>query len=774
MHRAFLAAAALVFLSLTAFGARGDAAKRRPSGVRVLATFEKLEGDSGSKVYVLTFNRFNPDPTPASGDYTTIDGSATAADNDYKPVKGTFVIPADQTTSSPIPIEIIGDTKLEGDETFSLAVSNVQGTQLTDPGPYTFTILNDDAAVVRVTDVTAREGDKGTTPFVFNVSLTGAADLPVAVSYSTKDGTAIAAEDYQSASSVLTFAPGETQKTISVNVLADTIFEPDETFTLTLTPPSGPPLNAVGTITNDDVAPATSVRIVSGNGQSARLGQPLAQPLVIEVLNATGGPSEGEVVQWRVTKGTATLSPGTGTTNAQGRASTVVTPTSVGVIEVQAVVGNLAPAVFTVSATTAFADRATGPVAVPIARVLDQICARNENDGFGPVCNALAQVGDGQLTSVLEHVAPQQSGAQSKVAGEVVSAVAAGVGSRLAALRSGSERFSVNRLSLTIDGRPVPVAALANALLPMTSASDAPDDTYNGWSAFLSGDLGSGKRIARDGQLGFDLKTRGLMLGVDRLVKDTVIGVSANVMKLDSTLSDSAGSVDTKGYALTLYASRGGLFAGPSAPATAGSGMRYDGVHLDGSLTVGRNRYDSEHVVDVPLLPSSRARSQNDANVYAVAAVTGIDAHSGRTDFDLTLGGTWSKAQIDDLTESGSGPLILFVQGHDVQSLTATGGFNVRTAWPVPFGVLQPNLRAELVHEFESGARLVTARFLRDRLGTSFTIPLDQPDATYGKLGAGLQAVFERGFSAHLEYTQDVSRSDLHFRTVQLNLSKSF
>jgi uncharacterized protein YhjY with autotransporter beta-barrel domain len=202
--------------------------------------------------------------------------------------------------------------------------------------------------------------------------------------------------------------------------------------------------------------------------------------------------------------------------------------------------------------------------------------------------------------------------------------------------------------------------------------------------------------------------------------------------------------------------------------------MRYDGVHLDGSLTFGRNRYDAEHVVDVPLLPSSRARSSNDANVFAVSAVTGIDAHSGKTDFDLTLGGTWSKAQIDDLTETGGGPLMLFVEGHDIDSLTATGGFNVRTAWPVPFGVLQPNVRAELVHEFKDDARFVTARFLRDRLATSFTIPLDQPDATYGRLGAGLLAIFERGFSAHLEYTQDVSRSDLHFRTVQLNISKSF
>ena len=80
----------------------------------------------------------------------------------------------------------------------------------------------------------------------------------------------------------------------------------------------------------------------------------------------------------------------------------------------------------------------------------------------------------------------------------------------------------------------------------------------------------------------------------------------------------------------------------------------------------------------------------------------------------------------------------------------------------------------ELVHEFKSGARLVTARFLHDNLATSFTVPVDRPDADYGKLSAGLQAVFAHGLSAFIEVTQDILRSDLHFRTVQVNVSKSF
>jgi outer membrane autotransporter protein len=589
---------------------------------------------------------------------------------------------------------------------------------------------------------------------------------PVQVAYITSDGTATAGTDYQFGSGTLLFAPNEVQRTITVIVIGDTLFEPDETLTLTVTPAGGVPATATGTIVNDVSPPLARVIVISGNGQGGRLGIPLPQPLVVEVQDTRNAPVAGVAVQWRVTKGSAQLGSSTTTTNAQGRASNTVTLTSVGPVEVEASVAQLPPVIFTLASQTLFEQRATGPVAVPIARTLDQICARNDAV-FNGACRALSILDDAQLTPALERVAPQQSGAESKVASAAISFVTSGIGARLAALRSGVERFSIQKLSLSISGTPIPFGALATTLMQQEPAADAQPD-YNGWSGFLSGNIGSGERIARNGQLGFDLKTSGLMAGIDRQFGDAVFGVSVNVMQLDSTLSDAAGKLDTTGYAVSLYGSRSGLFA------PTGTGRRYDGVHVDGSLTVGRNRYDAEHVVDIPTLPRSVARSENDASVFALTAGTGVEAHQGRTDYDLSLSGTWSRADIDDLAESGDGPLILFVQGHEIESAVATAGFNVRTAIPTSFGNVLPMFRAEMIHELKSGARLVTARFLRDTLNTAFTIPLDQPDPNYAKLSAGLQAVFPHGVAAFIEVTQDVLRSDLHFRTIQLNVSKSF
>lgn len=105
-------------------------------------------------------------------------------------------------------------------------------------------------------DVSQKEGNSGTTPFVFTVSLNGSAIDTVTVAYATQNGTATNGTDYRPASGILTFAPGESSKTVTVSVKGDRAKEPNETFFVKLSNPSA---NAVivddggtGTIQNED------------------------------------------------------------------------------------------------------------------------------------------------------------------------------------------------------------------------------------------------------------------------------------------------------------------------------------------------------------------------------------------------------------------------------------------------------------------------------------------------------------------------------------------
>lgn len=106
-----------------------------------------------------------------------------------------------------------------------------------------------------INDVIVTEGNSGTVNAVFTVSLSAQSGQPVSVNYQTDDGTAAASSDYQSQVGTLSFAPGETTKTVTVVVNGDALAEADEGFSVLL---SGA-VNAVisdnqgqGTVVSDD------------------------------------------------------------------------------------------------------------------------------------------------------------------------------------------------------------------------------------------------------------------------------------------------------------------------------------------------------------------------------------------------------------------------------------------------------------------------------------------------------------------------------------------
>ena len=108
-----------------------------------------------------------------------------------------------------------------------------------------------------VADARAREGKDPTLDFA--VSLSRASSGRVRVDYATVDGSAKAGADYEAASGTLSFAPGETAKTVAVAVLDDAHDEGTEVLVLRLENARGARLGdrlAVGRIENTDLMPA--------------------------------------------------------------------------------------------------------------------------------------------------------------------------------------------------------------------------------------------------------------------------------------------------------------------------------------------------------------------------------------------------------------------------------------------------------------------------------------------------------------------------------------
>ncbi len=260
------------------------------------------EGNAGQVTAVFTVTLSNPSSAPQTVQWATANGSATAP-GDYTSASGTLTFPAG-ATSRTIAVAVIGDVLDEANETFLVNLSNPSAGLTIADGTGQGTILDDDAGpALAINDVAVTEGNSGTTNASFTVTLSAASGQTVTVSYATANQTAVAPGDYTAASGNVTFTPGQTTRTVVVQVLGDTIDEPNETFLVNLSNPVNATLGdaqGVGTINDDDAPPGISIAdtsVVEGNTGST---------LMTFAVTLSAPSGQIVTVAWATANGTAT------------------------------------------------------------------------------------------------------------------------------------------------------------------------------------------------------------------------------------------------------------------------------------------------------------------------------------------------------------------------------------------------------------------------------------------------------------------------------------
>ena len=211
-------------------------------------------------------------------------GTDPAEASDYLAVVGgTVTIPAGLTQATAY-VFTTQDSIYEDDETLRVVLTGADFAQLGATTEAVGTIEDDDSPpTLGAADVAATEDD-GTNggSLTFTVELTGDTELQAQVTYATADGTATsvsicqpypgsAAEDYLPAAGTLTFAPGDTSKTITVNLCPDDQTEGDETLEVTLSSPTNADLgdpDATGTILDNELTPLQQCEALHGPGWS--------------------------------------------------------------------------------------------------------------------------------------------------------------------------------------------------------------------------------------------------------------------------------------------------------------------------------------------------------------------------------------------------------------------------------------------------------------------------------------------------------------------------
>jgi Zn-dependent metalloprotease len=256
-------------------------------------------GEAGPSA-LITINRSGSTTGTDSVHFATADGTATAG-SDYTAVSQDVSFSPGETSKT-VSIPITDDSVVENDETVSLSLSSPStGAVLGDPHAATLTILDNDVALLALSAASYSVSEAGPTA---SVTITRSRNTlsSASVHFATADGTATAGSDYTPVSQDVSFAAGETSKTVDIPIIDDSLVEGNETVSLALSSPSaearlGSPSTATLTIIDNDRSFAFSAASFSA-GESAG-----SASITIE---RAGSTAEADSVHFATANGTAT------------------------------------------------------------------------------------------------------------------------------------------------------------------------------------------------------------------------------------------------------------------------------------------------------------------------------------------------------------------------------------------------------------------------------------------------------------------------------------
>jgi uncharacterized delta-60 repeat protein len=249
--------------------------------------------------------------------FATSSGSATS-DVDFTNTAGTLTFLAGETQKTVI-VPVINDARVESTESFTLTLSAPTNANLGTAAATVNITDNDVLPVISLPDSVAAEASgKLTLPF----TLSAAYPDPVTFNLALNNGTAVAGTHFTTpASNLVTFAPGETSKSIDVTLTDDARVNADRTFTASLSNPVNATLartSATLTITNDDTFPVISVPDVSASESSGTLTLPFTlsaaypDPVTVNFILGSGAGANAAIAgtHFAALSGTVTFAAG--------------------------------------------------------------------------------------------------------------------------------------------------------------------------------------------------------------------------------------------------------------------------------------------------------------------------------------------------------------------------------------------------------------------------------------------------------------------------------
>jgi uncharacterized repeat protein (TIGR01451 family) len=532
---------------------------------------------------------------------------------------------------------------------------------------------------------------------------------------------------------------------------------------------------------------ATSLAIVSGDQQVLSPGTASA-PMEVE-LTSGGSPLANQTIAWSTTGGT--LSSASTTTDANGRTSVTVTLTTAGAITVTADFAGTAgydpsSVAFNHNSTIASVPQLTSETE-EVAEALDNACAElaalatrtPEQQDLYDQCLALTvatALDPAAVAEAVEQMLPDVAATQTQASQAASTAQFDNLNARMTAVRGGTQGNAFAGLALVGPGGFMPLGGFGNALWqdePADTDATPPDaNGFSRWGFFASGRIGRGE--ADPGRItpAYDFDVEGLTVGLDyRKTDNLVLGGALGYTHQDTTLAGGEGSLDTRGFSLSGYA----------------TWYRGDSWYVDALVSHARNTFSHRrriaYVLPLPgggsLEVDQLARADSDGTDSSLSATFGRDFHKGpwamsfygRAVFNrLTFG-----AFREEVDESAPGAgLALDVESRSLTAVSSVFGARFNYAHSADWGVLTPTFDFEWQREYKGDPGAFRAVFVSDPTGTPIVILGEPMDKSYFRIGAGLSWILTRGRSGFVYYDRMLGREGMEQYNLTLGIRIEF
>lgn len=280
----------------------------------------------------------------------------------------------------------------------------------------------------------------------------------------------------------------------------------------------------------------------------------------------------------------------------------------------------------------------------------------------------------------------------------------------------------------------------------------------NGIGFFMNAKAKRGDKDTTTRESGFNYNAYGLTGGMDfRLNNMVVMGIAAGYGTINADYKGSGGYMDMEGYSLSVF----------------GTLYKQNQYYIDGIVNLTRNNFDSRRTFVDPNSISQTAVTDTNGDTLTVGLGIGYEHNDGNWTIGPFARLNYTRVQIDAFAETGAGPWGVQFDEQNINSFEGIVGMQVSKTISKPWGVLVPQLRVELIHQFENDSRVVNSRFVgavQNSITTNLLQPTDEPDRNYFNISLAASAQFSHGRSAYVQYTGLVGLSTVSAHGIELGI----